>query len=134
MSKGQAFLDAEVQTRNGPARHLNVIITNPDDEQTFLTIPICTYQRIGGRPLPGQDESCLLSPGCHPFIDKESYVLYKKARALSFAKLFNGIRQGLFKKQLDMPKEIVQDMQRGAEASPFFPEELKRFFEYFLDG
>jgi hypothetical protein len=32
----------------------------------------------------------------------------------------------------DMDIRFVQDMQRGAEESPFLPEKLKIFFEYFL--
>jgi hypothetical protein len=134
MSKGLAFLGVEVQTRNGPARHLTVIITNPDDDRNFLAVPICTYQKKDGKPLPGQDESCLLPIGCHPFIKKKSYALYRKAKAVSFQTLYNGFRKGMFTKQPDMAKEIVQNLQRGAEDSPFFPEELKRFFSFFLDG
>jgi hypothetical protein len=134
MSKGLAFLDVEVQTRNGPARHLNVIITNPDDERNFLVVPICTYQEINGKPLPNQDESCLLSAGCHPFIKKKSYALYRKAKAVSFQTLYNGFRKGVFTKQPDMTKEVIQDLQRGAELSRFFPEELKLFFSFFLDS
>jgi hypothetical protein len=134
MSKGVAFLDVEVQTRNGPARHLTVIITNPDDDRNFLAVPVSTYVKINGKPLPGQDESCLLTPGCHPFIKRKSYALYKKAKAISFQQLYNGLNRGLFVRQPNMAKEIIQDLQRGAELSIFFPEELKRFFSFFLDG
>jgi hypothetical protein len=133
MSKGLAFLDAEVPTRNGAARHLNVIITDPDTERNFLAVPVCTYREADGRPFPNHDTSCLLKPGCHPFIKRKSYALYRKAKAVSFQTLYNGFQKGVFAKQPDMAKEVVRDIQRGAELSPFFPEELKRFFDFFLD-
>jgi hypothetical protein len=132
MKKGMAFLDVEVPTRNGPARHLNVIITEPDDEGNCLAVPICSYRETNGRPFPNQDESYLLSPGCHPFIKKKSYALYRKAKAISSQTLSNGLKRKVFSPQPDMAIEVVQGLQCGAELSRFFPEELKRFFNYFI--
>ncbi|MDR2479979.1 MAG: hypothetical protein LBD48_11800 [Treponema sp.] len=132
MGKGQAFLNVPDTTARGEIRHLNVVITYPDDEQNVLVVPVCTYREKNGNPLPGQDSSCLLPVGCHPFIKTKSYIRYHNARAMSLVDIFNGLRNGKLVGQQDFDARFVQDMQRGAEDSPFLPEKLKRFFACFL--
>ncbi|GHT96105.1 hypothetical protein FACS1894141_5870 [Spirochaetia bacterium] len=132
MGKGQCFLDQEVETRRGKIRHLNVIISNADADFNSLVVPITTWYEINGRPIPTQDNSCVLPPDCHPFIKHKSYAKYKMARSLNSIDLANGLFKGEFIKQQDMSVQYVQDLQRGAEASPYLPDQLKRFFDYFL--
>jgi hypothetical protein len=132
MGKGQAFLNVPDKTSRGDIRHLNIIITNPDDDNNVLVVPVCTYREKDGKPFLGQDPSCVLPAGCHPFIKERSYIKYHNAKSMNLIDVFNGLRKGKLKQQQDMDIHFVQDMQRGAEESPFLPEKLKMFFEYFL--
>jgi hypothetical protein len=132
MAKGQAFLNVPDKTSRGDIRHLNIIITNPDDDNNVLVVPVCTYREKNGEPLLGQDPSCLLPIGCHPSVKGKSYVRYHNAKAMNLIDIFNGIKKGKLVQQQDIDIRFVQDMQRGAEESPFLPEKLKIFFEYFL--
>jgi hypothetical protein len=133
VAKGQAFLSEAEQTSRGPVRHLNVIITEPSEEMNYLVVPVTTYREDGnGRPLPGQDDSCILPAGCHPFIKHKSYVHYKYARQMGAFEILIGIQKGLLVKKEDMDPVIIQNMQRGAEESPNLPEELAHFFQFFL--
>jgi hypothetical protein len=135
MAKGQTFLSEEEKTSKGHIRHLNVIITEPSEDMSYLIVPVTTYREDGnGRPVPGQDDSCILAAGCHPFIKHKSYVHYKYARQMSALEIVIGIQKGLLIKKDDMNPVIIQDMQRGAEESPNLPEELTRFFQFFLTG
>jgi len=96
MAKGSAFLSEAEQTSRGPTRHLNVIITEPDNEQNYLVVPVTTYREdANGRPFRGQDASCILPPGCHPFIKRKSYVRYKNARQMSALEIVIGIHKEL---------------------------------------
>jgi hypothetical protein len=70
MGKGQSFLNSPDDTKRGAIRHLHVVITEPDEENTVLVVPVCTYREENGKPLPGQDDSCILPADCHPFIKK----------------------------------------------------------------
>jgi hypothetical protein len=135
MAKGQTFLGEEEKTSRGPTRHLNVIITEPSEDMSYLIVPITTYREdANGRPVPGQDDSCILAAGCHPFIKHKSYVHYKYARQMSALEIVIGIQKGLLIKKDAMNPVIIQDIQRGAEESPNLPEELTRFFQFFLTG
>jgi hypothetical protein len=129
MAKGNAFLSEEEHS----IRHLNVIITNPTDDMNYLVVPITTYHEdSNGRPIRGQDESCILNAGCHPFIKHKSYVQYKNAKKMNALEIVRGIQKGLLIKKEDMPPAIIQDMQKGAELSEWLPIELMPFFKYFL--
>ncbi|MDR0301384.1 MAG: hypothetical protein LBI04_03620 [Treponema sp.] len=132
MAKGQSFLNVPDKTARGEIRHLNVVITEPDDDNNVLVVPVCTYREKDGKPFPGQDDSCLLRTGCHPFIKERSYIKYSNALAMSLIDIFNGLKKGKLIKKSDFDNSFVQDMQRGAEESIFLPEKLKRFFEYFV--
>lgn len=132
MGKGQAFLNEPDATNRGGIRHLNVVITNPDDENNVLVVPVCTCREKDGKPSPGQDLSCLLPAGSHPFIKVKSYISYRNARSVSLVDIFNGIHKGRLVRKEDFDPVFVQDMQKGAEESPFLPGKLKVFFRHFL--
>jgi hypothetical protein len=135
MAKGQTFLGEEEKSSKGPIRHLNVVITEPSEDMNYLVVPVTTYRKdANGRPAPGQDDSCVLAAGCHPFIKHKSYVHYKYARQMSAFEILIGIQKGLLIKKEDMAPAIIQNMQRGAEESPNLPEGLVRFFQFFLAG
>ena len=132
MAKGQAFLGVPDATARGQIRHLNVVITEPDDENNVLVVPVCTYYEKNGKPYYGQDSSCILPVGCHPFIKEKSYIRYQNSKTMNLINIFNGLQKGILVRKADFDVQYVQDMQRGAEISPFIPEKFKRFFEHFF--
>ena len=131
MWKGQTFLGTEVKTPRGCFRHLNIVISDVDTEHNYLVVPITTYRIIDGRPLKGQDKSCILSGGCHPFIVHDSYACYGRARKMSYTEIYNGIKKGLFAEKAEIDGVCLKKLQNGARVSPYLPEELTSFFEYF---
>jgi hypothetical protein len=131
MGKAQTFL-VKGETRRGPTLHLNVVVSGADEDQNYLVVPVTTYYEHDGIPARGQDESCILPAQSHPFIVHKSYACYSRARKMSYTEIYNGLRQGILVSKQDMAPFYLQEIQRGAEASPHLPEELSHFFEYFL--
>ena len=132
MAKGQTFLNVPDDTSRGSIRHLHVIITNPDSEKDVLVVPVSRYHEKDGNPFPGQDESCILTAGCHPFVKVKSYISYRHSKAMNLIEIFNGLQKGKLIRKEEFEPRFIQDMQRGADESPFLPEKLKRFFGHFL--
>ena len=132
MAKGQSFLNEPDNTARGLIRHLHIVITEPDEDNNVLVVPVCTYREKDGKPYQGQDSSCILNAGCHSFVKNKSYIRYSNAKAMSLADIFNGLQRGRLTKQPDFSVSIIQDIQRGAEESFFLPIKFKRFFNYFL--
>jgi len=133
MAKGQAFLNVPDKTSRGNIQHLHIIITEPDEDNNVLIVPICSYLEDNGVPRQGQDESCILKAGCHPFIKVKSYARYLNAKEMNLIDIFNGIQKGKLKKYQDFDNSFVQDMQKGAEESIYLPVKFKRFFNYFIE-
>jgi hypothetical protein len=130
--KGTSYLnEPNDETGRNSKRHLHVVISNPDEENIFFVVPICTYRESNGKPFPGIDISCRLPVGCHSFINRESYVSYETAKSKSYTDIFNGIRKGNYIPKDTFSEKYVQDMQKGARKSLHLPEKFKRFFDYF---
>lgn len=86
-------------------KHLFFILTNPcvdveSQKQDMLLLVNCTSVEGKARI----DETCLLKQGDHPFIKKDSFILYSEARIEPLLFIENGIKIGRFTK-----KEIVDD-------------------------
>lgn len=81
--KGSSFLSDEKDTLHGSKRHLNIIITNPDEENNFLVVPVTTWREKDGKPYKRQDTSCILESGSHPFIKHKSWIFYAYSRSMS---------------------------------------------------
>lgn len=71
------------------------------------------------------DATCLLQPGCHPFVKVESYVVYRSARFEPEAHLLALVQKGLFRPQDPMSAAIVGAIRSGLIASPFTKREFK---------
>jgi len=50
---------------------------------------------------------------------------------MSFAQIFNGLKQRLLVSKEDMNPEVIKQIQIGAKKTKNIPEELKSFFDYF---
>jgi hypothetical protein len=99
----------------------------------YLVVSVTTWREDeNGRSFRGQDDSCILKAGCHLFIKQKSYVCYKNTRKMSAMEILNGIQKGFLIRKEDMDKTVIQDMQKGAEDSPYLPEEFYQFFRFFL--
>lgn len=123
MAKKQTFLD-EPLPENGK-RHLRVIITNSNEQNEFLSVPIDTLRSRA------QDTSCVIEAGEHSFIKNRSFVNYRYARVLSFAQVFNGFQKGLLIRKEDISEELLERIQDGARTTKHLANELKSWFELF---
>ncbi|MBP3367024.1 MAG: hypothetical protein J6K96_08575 [Treponema sp.] len=123
MPKGQTFLDEPVTEEE--IRHLRVVITDANDDNEFLTVSIDTFRSRY------QDASCIIQPGEHPFIKHTSFVNYRYAKVISFAKIFNGLRNHIFLRKEDVSEELLKKIQEGAKRTKYLSREHKIWFELF---
>lgn len=80
---------------------------NPDQKHLFILLTDPVQNDAGGKdsllvgissvkPQMWHDPTCLLYPGDHPFIVKQSFVNYGRARIEDAQKLINGVKQNVF--------------------------------------
>lgn len=130
--KGLSFLG---NSGNSPddKRHLNIILSDGDGNGNCLVVSLTTWREgKDGKPFRGQDNSCVLDVGDHPFIKHKSWIYYAMARELPCNEIFNEIiiSKKFERKEVFNPSVLLK-IQEGARKSKFLPEELKQFFIYF---
>lgn len=106
--------------------HLFVVLNDPKIFPDYGSNPQVLLVNLSTvRPGVHFDATCLLQPGCHPFVKIESYVVFRSARVDSEEHLLALVRKGLFRPQDPMPAAIVGAIRSGLLASPFTKREFK---------
>ncbi len=108
-------------------RHLFVLLTDPadvgDGVKAVLMVSLSSIKQ--GLPY---DPTCLLYPGDHPFVKRESYVVYRKARIEEVDKLLRGVKDGKLIPQEPMDSAIFARICKGLEESSLTPPKILRFY------
>lgn len=81
--------------------------------------------------VPG-DDSCLLGPGDHPFIDHDSYVDYRFTRLEPVDHLQGLVLEGIFIVKEPCSPELIKRIIQGALKSRRIPREFKLLLEKVL--
>lgn len=114
---------------SGPAtdpdrKHLFIVLSDPvTDEYVVLLVSISSV-----KPNRWNDQSCLLFPGDHPFITKDSFVDYSTARIEEADKLLRGVKAGKLVPHSPVDQSVFDRICAGVMASRRTPRNIKRFF------
>ena len=73
------------------------------------------------------DGTLRLKVGDHPFITKDSYIIYRKARIESSQFLSAGVDSGKIIPHNDATKELVEKILEGLCKSPHAPRKVKKY-------
>lgn len=120
---------ASILVPSGPAhdpdrKHLFIVLSDPvTDEKVVLLVSISSV-----KPGRWNDESCLLYPGEHPFIKKDSFVDYASARIELGDKLLRGVKAGKLIPQDPVTEEVFARICAGVMASRRTPRYIRQFF------
>ncbi len=112
---------------SGPAgNHLFVVLCDPVVFQGYGSRPCVVLVNLSSvRPGIHHDPTCVLQPGCHPFVDSECYVRYRDARIDSVAELIERVGQRLFVPHQPMSGTVFASIRAGLRASPFTKRVIK---------
>lgn len=105
-------------------KHLFILLSDPvTEEEVVLMVSISSV-----KPNRWHDDACMISPGEHPFIVKESFVDYSSCRIEPGEKLLNGVYKGFFVPRDPMPQSVFERICCGVMVSRRTPKDMKRFF------
>jgi hypothetical protein len=122
---------------SGPAhdharKHLFIILTdpviNPENQQPSVLLTSLSTLDLS---LP-HDPTCILQPGDHPFITRDSYVSYRSSQIREEAKLINGVQSGVFVAKDLMDFAIIEKICAGLDVSRQTPIKANRFYRTYL--
>ena len=107
--------------------HLFVVLNDPKTFPGYGPNPCVTLVNLSTvRADVRYDDTCILRAGCHPFVVRESYVVYRSTRIDQEAHLISLVQQGLFRPHDSMPAEVLTNIKNGLAASPFTKREFKQ--------
>lgn len=110
-------------------KHLFILLTDPIPApdmgaKQVLLVGIAT--RNSNLP---HDPTCLLYPGDHPFIIRESYVNYRFARIEEADKLATGVQKGMFVPKGTIDTGIFARVCQGLVDSRHTTPKVLRFYQ-----
>lgn len=135
--KWQCFKGTTLLIPSGPngGQHLFALMIDPvkvegyGDRACVLLASITSIH--AGVPY---DDSCVLGPGDHPFLQHESYVLYSKARLDPVEHLEARVQEGIFTEKEACTPELIKKIIQGALKTRRIPLDYKRLLEKVIFG
>ena len=108
-------------------KHLFILLTDPraDDRGTASVLMVSLSTIRQGVPF---DRSCLLYPGDHPFVRRDSYVVYQRARIEAVDAVLRGVNSGQLVPQAALDGGVFARVCRGFEESRLTPPRLLDFY------
>ena len=121
---------------SGPAhdfdrKHLFIILTDPVADPVNGNKVSVLLTSLSTLDIALQhDPTCILHPGDHPFVTRDSYVSYRTSRIQEAEKIINGVASGMLVAKEPMDSGIVDRICKGLDSYQT-PEKIKRFFRMY---
>lgn len=115
MIPGETFLDSAPFI----PPHLWVVCSNEDADGYCVTFNVSTWRK-------GVDESCILNPGDHPFIERKSFIFYQRGRPFCNQEKVQMERFGVFEAREPFPSEVLKRIQQGALESIYTKKKFQK--------
>lgn len=126
MSEWSCIAGGTVLIPTGNESHLFVILNDPTDfdghiPKSCLLVNISTV-----KPDIPYDKTCVLSGGCHPFIQHDSYVAYRYIRLDPASHYEKHVEAGTFIAKEPLDDGLLKIIQQGLKVSPHTPGYAKK--------
>ncbi len=111
MNAGDCFINVKTDRHRS---HCWVIISDPDqdrDEVVIVNFTSWTDRRV--------DASCMIQPGEHPFVTKQTCINYREARLTSIDTIAQGIKGRVLLPIQAASPELLHRIRQGAYQSDF---------------
>ncbi len=102
--------------------HLWILVTAVNPQTGEVIIVNFTTQRSNS------DNSVVIRPGEHPFVDHPTIVFYADARAAELQLLEAAIKQGTISTHAPLCPALLKRVQEGLLLSPYTPGKIKNAF------
>lgn len=120
--RGGTLLIVSGPNHDPSRKHLFVICTNPNTEGKVLLVSVCSRY-------DGCDETCLLGPKAHAFLNRPSYILYQSAWTASARFLQESAANQSMMPREDFRPSILEEICAGFAKSDETPPECRLFYE-----
>ncbi|MEK6664015.1 MAG: hypothetical protein AABY73_09150 [Pseudomonadota bacterium] len=110
-------------------KHFFILLTDPIAVPDIAAKQVLLVGIATRNPNFQHDPTCILYPGDHPFINRESYVNYRLARIEDADKLAAGVKNGIFVPQGTIDTAIFARVCQGLLNSRHTTPKVLRFYQ-----
>ena len=110
-----------IEDEDGLKEHLQVVLTDPDMNEEFVTVSICTRQLR-------MESIVVIKPGDHPFIKNESVVAYRHARIRQLLNVMTALSNGVARSREKVSAVLLARMRAGLSESEFTRNDVRAYF------
>lgn len=124
---GSVFQQGTLFILTGPVPHLHVVMNNPVfcgeiGEMSVLVVNVSSVQQGAFH-----DPACVLHPGCHPFISRASWVVYRGATVLKVPRLEAQIASGDVRPDHPVSRLVYDQVRSGFDVSDLVAAKIARY-------
>ena len=129
MNLGNPFRKGTILIPTGPCDHLHIICNNPVfypklAKECVLAVNISTVTT----DIP-YDISCILNTGDHPFINRQSYVYYRKADIFGATAIAKNVADGSFTTHQPIDDTVFSKVLLGFSISDEVTPKIRQFYK-----
>lgn len=115
-------------------KHLFVVLNDPCNDVLQGRSDVVLLVNFSSiKPGITYDTSCILKAGCHEFITRDSYIVYKEARIEPALFLQNAIDSGDFIAKSPVSMDVYNQIISGLFLSGYTARKYTRFFKQAMD-
>lgn len=126
---GIVFQRGTLLIHTGPHPHLHIVMNDPVHchevgEQTVLVVNLSSVKADSY-----YDPSCILSPGCHPFVRLDSWVVYSQSVVLKVPNVEHNIAIGDIQHRDPVDIQTFAAIRKGFDVSKSVKPKIKRYLK-----
>ncbi|AUM67528.1 hypothetical protein C0J56_00455 [Pseudomonas fluorescens] len=127
MPQGTVFQQGTLFILTGPVQHLHVVMNDPVhcDEINEMSVLVVNFSSVQLGAF--YDPACVLQPGCHPFITRESWVVYRGATVLRVPRLEAQITAGDVRPNSPVSRLVYDQVRAGFDVSDLVSPKISRY-------
>lgn len=119
MKSGDTFI---IEDEDGLKEHLQVVLTDPDSNEEFVTASICSRQSR-------MEALVILNHGDHSFIDHESVASYRHARIRQLMTVTCALASGVARQKESVSETLLLRLRAGLLESDFVRNDVRSYFQ-----
>jgi len=127
---GNVFQQGTLLMHTGPSHHLHIVMNDPVFCQVLGELSVLVVNLSSVRETGRHDTSCILAPGCHPFVRRDSWVVYGEAAVLRLPRLEADIVAGGTIPHLPVSLDVFRAVRAGFDRSPHVKLKIERYIRH----
>lgn len=126
---GIVFRRGTLLIHTGPHPHLHVVMNDPVHCNEVGDHSVLVVNLSSVKPGSYHDPSCILLPGCHPFVRMDSWVMYSHSVVLKVPRIEHNIAIGDIQHRDPVSLETFEAIRNGFGISPHVKPKITRYMK-----